>query len=44
VVVLTFALWFGRDAIGLAASPIFFFGLAALIAGSIWMFPEVKRD
>ena len=36
-------LWIFRDAIGMTASPWLFFGLVAIIAGSIWLFPEVKN-
>ena len=45
VVVLTIGLglWLSRQTIGLAASPWLFFGLVAFIAGSIWLFPEVKK-
>ena len=44
VLVLTAALWWIRDDIGLAASPLLFFGLSAVICGAIWLFPEVKRE
>ena len=44
VVVLAIALWLGRSHIGLAASPVLFFGLALGICAAIWMFPETRKN
>jgi len=43
VILIAIALWFGREQIGLASSPVLFFGLAAAICGAIWMFPETRK-
>ena len=43
-VLIAVGAWFGRTYIGLVASPVHFFGLALMICGAIWLFPEVKKD
>jgi len=43
VVVTAIALWLARSQIGLAASPLLYFGLTIGICGAIWMFPETKN-
>ena len=44
VIVLAIVLWQLRDAIQLGASSILYFGVVLLICGSIWLFPEVKKN
>jgi len=44
VMVLAVVLWLGRSQIGLAASPVLFFGLALGICAAIWMFPETRKS
>jgi len=43
VIITATALWLGRLQIGLAASPVLYFGLTLGICGAIWMFPEAKQ-
>lgn len=36
--------WTWREAIGLTASPLLFFGLAVGMALSLWLFPEPRKE
>ncbi len=44
VILIAIGLWFGRSRIGLAASPVLFFGLTLGKCGAIWMFPETRKN
>lgn len=44
VLVVAAGVWWGREAIGLNASPLLLFGLALGMAGSLWLFPEPRKE
>ena len=37
-------IWMYRDALNLDASPVLMWGLTIFMAGSVWLFPEFKKD
>ena len=44
IIALAVLAWIFRDTIGLEASPVLLFGLAAVMTAALWLFPEVKKD
>ena len=44
VAVLAVLLWIFRESIHINVSPVLFFGLAAAMIASVWLFPEFKKQ